>query len=624
VAPEATPAYPTAAEVLLETNRLDAALALQRYRAAAVLTHYYGVGNLAGYAGAADYDATKPSNRYRALTSLTQQNGLRAVIDTRMSQTVRVPDLRVQTKGGRYARQRSARKVAQWLSGSFKRQDLARIVWQVATDASTCPLGAARVWYEKDGLHLCRVRPDQIIWNPREGKRPRNLRLRYGVHRETLARMFPDFKDHIMGDGAPKYEEDSTYAALDLVGAVEADMVEVVEHWRRGPDGCYTIVCGDQILNPKTRAWEHSFFPVVELVDCPSWDSFAGHSIGEQLLPYQLTLNRMVRTTEIGQDRLSKGRVFLPIGSQTTAGSPTDRQQFSRTVGEFIEYNAAFGKVEIQPGIAFSAEWYRRMDKVEAAMWELAGVDRVSGGGAEPASLADASGKARRERNETVTARHKRYSDMLDDWFERLCMTALAMGKDWFGSEEGKSSEGSKVFAAVGTGVLEQVDWAELDIEELAGIEVQAVSVSGLPMHPSARLEYAKEGYETGFWNKTYAIKLLAQPDMEKAEDSATSAFDLATHHIEGALFDGKRFDPEPQREYLEILLDIGRRELMQAVRLGCDDSNVELLRRGLESAEHLLTLLPPDPTAAPQAAPAAGQVPPVTAPGAGTEMTMQ
>lgn len=620
---------PTPAEIHLEANRLETSLQLMRYRAAAVLTHYYGVGNLAGYAGASDFDASRPSNRYRALTSLTQQNGLRAVIDTRMSQTVRVPDLRVQTKGGTYARQRSARKIAQWLSGSFKRQDLGRTVWQVATDASTCPAAGARIWYTKEGMNLGRVRPDHMIWNPREGKKPANLWLKYGVHRKRLAAAYPDKAGHIIGKDAPLYKEDSVYQALDLVGAVEADVVEVVEHWNVAV-GCYSVICGDEILNPKKREWKHPFFPVTELVDCSSWDSFGGHSIGEQLLPYQLTLNRMNRTTEIGQERLAKGRVFLPFGSlNNTATQQTDRQQLSRTVGEIVEYNAGLGKVEIMAGQAFSPEWYNRIDKIEAAMWELAGVDRIAGGGAEPASMADASGKSRRERSETVTARHKRYSDMLDDWFERLCMNALYQGKDWFGSEEGKSSPGSKVYAAAGTRVLEEVDWGDMDIEEIAGIEVQAVSVSGLPMHPSARLEYAKEGHEAGFWNKTYAIKLLAQPDIEKAEDAATARFDLATAQIEGALFDAKPFAPEPDREYLTILLEEGRREIMQAVRLECDETNIEILRRALEGAEHLLNVLGPDPLApAPAAAPAPGAMPatapPVTPPGMGADMTMQ
>lgn len=631
-----TEVLPSASDIRTDCDTVRSSMALQRYRTCNVLTHYYGVSGLSGYASA-DFNIASASTRYRALASWSHQNAMRAVIDTRLSQTVRVPDLRVQTLGGNYSRQRSARKIGQWLSGSFRRNDFGRLMWQVCTDAATNPLGAARVWYEADGMHLMRVRPDQVIYNPREGKKPCNLWLRYGVHRKKLvarAKALPSGKDkdrivkYLEDKNAPPaYEEDPIYRSLDLVAAVDADMLEVIEHWRLSEDseedGVYTITCGEEVLNPGAgRAWKHDFFPVVELVDFLSFDSFGGQSIGEQLLPYQLTLNRMSKTIDTGVDRLAKGRVYLPIGQtqNTNAGSPTERQQFSRTVGEFVEYNPAWGKPVIQAGQAFSPEYYQRFDKVELSMWELAGVDRASGTGTEPAGLADASGKARRERKEDVNARQKHFSDNIDNWVERLCTVALGLGVEHFAGKgdaaDTKRRRNRKVIAAAGTELLEEVSWKQLDVKETEGVLVRCVGVSGLPAHPSARLEYAKEGYEAGFWNKTYAVKLLAQPDIERAEDSATAAFDLATFHIEGALFDGKNFTPEPNRDYLEVLIDIGARELMRALRLGVEEAHAEILRKQLEVANKMLAGMPP-------AAPVPG-APGATPPGATPAMTAQ
>jgi hypothetical protein len=179
------------------------------------------------------------------------------------------------------------------------------------------------------------------------------------------------------------------------------------------------------------------------------------------------------------------------------------------------------------------------------------------------------------------------------------------MGQDWF-TGEGAGTPGATV-TAPGTKVLEQVDWSELDVKELGGIQVRCVSVSGLPQHPGARLEYVKELVEAGFVNRRYGSKMLSIPDSEKWEDTQASAFELATWQIEDCLYEGKRHSPEANREYLEILQDIGSRELMTAVRLGCPEKNVELLRRLLSTGKQLLDKMPAAGAAAPAPAGMAG-----------------
>lgn len=592
---------PTASDIVNQTDALHDALALQRLKASMVLSHFYNAAGLAGFVSSYDFDPARASTKYRALDGLTHQNQLRAVLETRLSQTVRVPDIRVQTIGGKWGKQFSARKIAQWLSGSFRRCDFGRIYWQVATDASTCPVAGARVWVDKDGLHLSRVRPDQIKYNPREGKRPANLYLDYGLPREELIRRFPQHETFLRSDKAEKYEDDPLYVALDLLGPVSADLIRVREHWKIGNSdrqGTYTVVVGDTILNdkPKERDWKFPFFPVVELVDGVSWDNFGGHSLGEMLLGYQLTINRMNRTIETAQERLSKGRVYLPKGSDV------DKAQFSRTAGEFITFYNGMGggKPIIQAGQAIAPDYYTRLDKIEAAMWELAGVSRSQGTGTLPAGLQGASGKAQQEYNDVASTRYKAWTDALDNWVERLATIGLALTIDFV------QSNGEVAIVDVpGTSVLQQVNFNELDINEDDGINVRVISVSGLPAHPSSRLDYVTKLVEGQFVDRKYGVKLLSIPDSEKIEDLYTSALDLATYHIEGTLYEGKTFNPEPHPQYLEILIDLGTRELMQALRLDTDDEeeakekerNLEMLRRLLERGNNLMKKLAPSPT---------------------------
>lgn len=566
-------------EIYEQVGRLRDAFGLMRFKTASVLSHYYGVGGMLSYGSVTVggvLDPTLPSTRLKTLESMTHANALRGVIDTALSQYVRIPDLRVQTIGSRWGKQRSARKIGQWLSGSFRRANLQDVIWQVAIDASTCPIAGARVWFENDGLHLARVRPDQIIYNPREGKNPRNLWLRYGVSRDQMKLRYPG-KAAIIAD-AQGFDDEPLYSILDLVGDLECDHVEVIEHWKLGSNGkpgTHTVMCGPDII--EQRPWKHAFFGLIELVDCRSFNSFAGHSLGEQLLPYQLMLNRMSRTIEQAQARLSIGRVYLPKGSEV------DKQQFSRTPGEFIEFNNLGGAGShpiIQSAQACSPDYYQRFENIMRDMYQLAGVSQSQGAGTIPAGMAGASGKAMREYNDVSATRLKSRSDGLDTFFERLSTAALALAVEHF-----KSGGEMSVVRAPGTQVLEEVKWEDLDVSEDDGIEVRCVSVSGLPAHPSAKLEYVKELVDAGFVNKRYATKLLSIPDVDKIEDIETSAMDLATKHIEDTLYDGRVVSPEPNAEYLEILLDLGMREMMNAIRLEAPPENIELMRRLLETA---------------------------------------
>jgi hypothetical protein len=611
------PDKPTASWVIEQAGALHDVLAAQRLKSSMVLSYFYNASGLAGLGSSYEFDPSLASNRYRLLEGLTHQNQLRAVLETRLSQTVRVPDIRVQTIGGRWGKQFSARKMGQWLSGSLRRSDFGRIYWQVATDASTCPVAGARIWVDDDGLHLARVRPDQIKYNPREGKKPSNLTLRYGVPRAQLARSYPAFKKYLYSDKCPEYKDDPLYVALDLVGTLNADLVEVHEHWRLGTSkemGVYTVAVGDEILNPDARDWKWDFFPVIELVDGVSWDNFGGHPLGEMLLGYQLTISRMNRTIDTSQERLSKGRVYLPKGSEV------DKQQFSRTSAEFITFYNGMGggKPIIQAGQAVSPDYYQRLDKVENAMWELAGVSKSQGTGTLPAGLQGASGKAQQEYNDVASTRLKAWTDNLDNWTERLATVGLTLAVDHL-SNGGKLA----VVNAPGTSVLTQVNLKDLNLTEDDGISVRVISVSGLPAHPSSRLDYVSKLVDNQFVDRKYGAKLLSIPDVEKIEDIATSAMDLATYHIEGTLYEGKRFTPEPNPQYLEILLDLGTRELMQALRLEPEgdeeraerDRNIEMLRRLLETADHIMKKIapPPPPAAPPPGSP--GAPPPLSAP---------
>jgi hypothetical protein len=606
------PELARAGDLVATGQKLQQALAHQRHIMSWLAHSYFGrqgLGQGGGAVGVTVLDARgtpAASSYYRAVAGLTSQNAMRSVVDTYLSQVVQAPEMRVQSSGIGWSKQVSCRKLGRLLSGQFRASELHEQAWLVNRDTCLAPVAGVKVWLDEGyRLRTERVPPNQVIYNPAERRKPRNLYLHMGVPRGELLARCPEKREYLkLGGGAPEYKEDVSFADLDAAYGFQndVDLLDVWEHWHLGSGtkddpGFYRLVCGAEDL-VKPKPWKHPFFGFIDLRFSESWDSFGGHPLAAQLLPYQSTITRMSRVIDEAQAKACVPRILVPKG--TLVQGPTN------TIMEKWEYTpGAGGAPQIVPGQALPPEYYNRYEREHQRMHELTGTSTSAATGTTRKGLN--SGRAIREDSEVGASRQREHSTRNDRWYERIARAGMALQVEAFkGNPEARAK-------APATELINEIKWDEFDDRE-DEVQIQCMSVAGLPAHPSARLEYVNELVSSELVNKRYAVRLLGHPDTEAIEDLEAAYFDLAAHQVETALYDQRLIPPEPEPpEYLDTLIDIGTKELLKAVRKGAPDTDTERLRRLLAHAKKLRAGVPAAPATTSPTPPAlaAAEVPP-------------
>jgi hypothetical protein len=571
-------------------RHLEMGMAESRFLDGLITRLYYNQGTIGSLAEASSNTRNVvPTPFLRSIEALTQANGLRAVIETAASMLVRDPDFKVQTAGATWKIGRSARKLSQWLTGVNRKCKLPEVTYQVFTDACTNRVGGFKPLVENNQIKVERARPDTIIYADHEGPYSKTLGQRHGVPRWKLKTMFP--KAEANWDDLPRYAPDASYLVSWLSPYLNIDLVEVFEGWHcssgPGDPGRHVIVSGDQVL--LEEEWSYDWPGLILYRWSPSYAGQAGTPLGEQLVPYQVQLQRMDRTITDAISKLAIGRVWLKkLGQVNLTDVPAETVWY---VGDTPPI--------IQPGQAIGPEYYQRRQVLRQEMFELAGVSVAQSTGQKAPGLT--SGVALREDNEIAYTRLLQNAQGLDRALESVAYAEMALADDHF------KTKGYRV-AAPGTKLLDQIDWKDLDIKEMGEFEIEARTMRSLPNHPSARAEMLQEWVKLGQLDPKRVIKLMGARDLETIEDRASIAEELAERQISSAIDENKYIAPEPyQGDALGILVEQGQLEYLKGVMGDAPAQNLQCLRYVIENARKLMN----EPTQ-----PAAPAAPPAPAPG--------
>ncbi len=565
---------PDKAELLpVALKQLDTGMSETRFLDGLITRLYYNQGTVGNLSTSLAVAPTQiPTPFLRSLEALTQANGLRAVIETAASMLVRDPDFKVQTTGSSWAVQRSARKLSQWVTGANRKNKLAETIYQVFIDGCTNRVGGFKPFVEDNKLQVERVRPDSIIYADHEGPYSKTMGQRHGVPRARLKAMYGiepgDAKD------LPRYQPDPMYLVSWINSWVDVDLVEVFEGWHcssgDGDPGKHVVCAGNgKVLFEEP--WDYDWPGIILFRWAPSYAGMGGTPLGEQLIPYQLQLQRMDRTITEAISKLAIGRVWM---KKVGAPPPLSDQPAS------VSYYTGDQPPIIQPGMAMGQEYYNRRQLLRAEMFELAGVSIAQASGAKEAGLT--AGVALREHNEQAYSRLMFQAQTLDRALEQVAYAEIALADKHF------SKSGYKV-AAPGTRLLNEIDWKAIDIKEMGEYEVQARTLRSLPNHPSARAEMLTEWVKLGQLDPKRVIKLMGARDLESIEDRLSIGEELAERQIASAIDDCEYIAPEPyQGDALGILVEQGQLEYLKGVFAKAPRENLECLRRLIESARQL------------------------------------
>lgn len=553
--------------------------------------------------GAASSPRVSPRAYLDAIDAKKSFNVLKSVISAASAQVVRVPAIRAVTMGGDWRLRIAARKLSTLCTGLVQSSGLAEDALQVFVDGCLYPVGGV-LWSftGKKELVAERVRPDYVVYNAAEGRRPANLFIHMPEPREAVRAKF----------GSKAAAKATAYTSRDAMSRFdpgmwdgslyEADLVDTVRGWHLACDdapGRFVMSSGDEIF--ADEAYDLPEFPFVPYRWDESFTSWGGTPAGWDLLPYQVMANQYLDTIINAQAKAAIPRVYIQKGSEV--------QRLTTTVAEIVEY---IGQPPVvQPGQALPSEYYNFFDKLLTSAYEFMGVSTAFATAQKPAGLN--SGVALRESSDISESRLRKKLEGFEDFFSRCMQVAMMMMEREYGSR-------SNVIEAPGTKLIEQIDWKDLKVLENK-YTLRAWPVSQLPQTPAGRLQYVSELREV--FGDAMPLDKLAQllnvPDLEAWNDEATAVADLTDRIVSKALDDGEYMAPEPYlgTNGLKLLVETATKRYLRTL---CDNvppppEHFEACRRVVERAKYLLTKISdPGPMQAP--APPAGQ-PGVGAPAA-------
>jgi ribosome-binding factor A len=258
------------------------------------------------------------------------------------------------------------------------------------------------------------------------------------------------------------------------------------------------------------------------------------------------------------------------------------------------------------------AELFSHLDRLYQRAYSIIGISQLSAQAQKPQGLN--SGKALRTYNDIETERFTSVGRMYED-------CALEASKMFIDSiKEIAAETGNFSVKSPGSQFLSKINWSEVEMSEDDYI-MQCFPVSALSNDPASRMQEVQELVQSGFMDKTSAMKLLDYPDLRAYYDMANASVNEIERQIELIIDKQEYSSPEPYQNLTYGIVAFQNAYLMYKSQ-GAPEEVLDLFRRWIEAANDLIKLatapavdpLAAQPTAVPQAPPQSELLPNVPA----------
>lgn len=550
--------------------------------------------------------------------SRTGENITVRVVDTLVAQIGKNrPKPKPVARGATFSLRQQIKRLDKFLYGEFQRNRLYALSKQAFRDACIFGFGCIKVTCEgeEDNARVAyeRVFPDEVLIDQMEivacGK-IRHFYRRRVLPIEVIASTY-NLSDEQM---ALLTDESGSFSYLDYrpVGRGWAVVVEGYQTAAGKSPGRWMVATNNMVLDE--GEWEHEWLPYVFFHWQVPVSGFYSPSVVEQVLPYQIRLNEINEVIRDAQDLMGRPRILIAEGSRVNP------LEIDNVIGRFIKYTGI--KPEAITWPAISAELYNERDRLVRTCLEQFGVSQMAATAQAPAAARFDSSAAFREFNNIQ-------DDRLSDPAQRYEEFHLDIAKATV-SVIGASGLKPKTtwYSGWKQSKAEEIDWAELDLDENAfTMTMEATSI--FSMSPaSARDELEKQLAMGLMTPEQYRLELSDMDTESFYSLQAAAAEDL--NRVQELLERGKFENPIPEQDLIGgvqqmtlALLNLGKyddfpediklnfvnwitlaRELAER---GTDDSGTMPDDPGAGGA------MPPDPMAAAGAGPmmgGPGQVP--------------
>ncbi len=279
------------------------------------------------------------------------------------------------TRGASFKTRRAAKGLDKFLYGEFRRTDAWHLAKNAYRDSYWAGVGTLHGYWEKKGkeatLCLERVFPDELVIDQMEcafTSKPRTVYRRRVMPAAELAARFEGFDPEL---DKPSYISSNNYNRSPAQG-----YVVVVEAYRlpcHGVPGRHTIGTENQTL--EDEEWKHPWLPYVFYHWQEPLSGFYPPSGVEQVIPYQLDLNRVNLVIRDGQDLMVRPRLWVPPGAKVTLSQVDNR------IGKVL-VSAVQPVPMVWPGAG--PELYSERDRIVRTCFEYFGLTQLSSQGKLP------------------------------------------------------------------------------------------------------------------------------------------------------------------------------------------------------------------------------------------------
>ena len=544
----------------------------------------YGNTNIMGING---LSFSKIQSTQATLKDRVSYNVIQSCVDTLQSKiTKNKPKPAFITSGGNWKMQRQAKKLDKFIDGIFYENEAYSLGAQIFKDACVFGDGMIHVFEHEGRCKFERVIPSEIYVDQMESfyGYPRQIHRVKNVDRGVLLTLYPEHKDIILT---------AEPAKIDITGTFQnvADQITVCEsyHLPSGhdqKDGLHVIAIDNAILFKEK--WTKDYFPFAKFTWSNRLYGYWGQGLSEQLQNLQLEINKILWVIQRSMHMAGTFKVFLEHGSKIV------KEHVSNDIGVIINYTGTPPQY-VTPAIV-PPEIYAHLQTLKMQAFEQAGISMLSATSQKPSGLN--SGKALREFNDIETERFMAVGQQFERFFLDLALLAVDVVQDIF------EREGKYNIRTPGKSFLETLDWKDIKLDQEQYV-LKIYPVSKLPTDPAGQLETITEYIQAGFISPRAGRRLLDFPDLERAEDLATSQEDYLHKVIEEMLDDGKVYHPEPDDD-LALARELALQYIPFAKMNGAPEANIQLVRDFVAEIDAMIAMAmtPPPMEAMPPMAP--------------------
>lgn len=493
------------------------------------------------------------------------------------------PRVMLLTQAGKWSERVRAHRAEQVIAGDFDRAGVYRRAKTMVRDSAIFGTSAIRV-YERSGRPAYdRIYPWQICVDQRDGYygEPRNLYYWQYIDRRVLAALYPEQEEEIMN--AP-IERDSS-DPLDIYEYGDQDQLLVWHGWhlpsgKDSDDGLYLCGVGQDIKLERTE-WKEDTFPFVVF----RWDEpvigFWGEGLAREVSGHQYEIGAITRAIRISL-RHAVPRTYVPRGSQIMTSDLDDR------IGTIIEYVGAVMPATLSPQ-PIHETFLMWLNAVKQDGLQSTGVSQMAAFSKQPTGITAA--KALQLMDDVEDTRFLAPAEAWERAIVELGRHTIRVRRE-IASAAGEEKPLTAWESRRKT--WRTVSWRDVELDE-ASYHLRTYPVAQLPSTPAGKTDLVESWFQSGTISPEERRQLLDLPDVEAYSDLQNAPYDWVWFQIEKILMDGESQTPDPTVGP-ELPIKLGRGAYIAALRDGCPDGHLQLMRDYLDQCVVLQNMTNPVP----------------------------